>query len=91
MVNLLKAFEMLVGVALVLLSTVMFKWWLEADETFLRLVQIALYAVCGIVIIVNDWRWWVMAYFVAGVFVGAFIGCLALAVVIGGNRKWMNK
>ena len=56
MVNLLKAFEMLVGVALVLLSTVMFKWWLEADETFLRLVQIALYAVCGIVIIVNDWR-----------------------------------
>lgn len=27
-----------------------------------------------------------MTYFIAGVFVGAFIGCLALAVVIGGNR-----
>lgn len=56
MVNILRAFEMLVGVALVLLSTIMFKWWLEADETFLRLVQIALYAISGIVIIANDWR-----------------------------------
>lgn len=32
-----------------------------------------------------------MAYFIAGVFVGAFIGCLALAVVIGGNRTYVRK
>lgn len=28
-----------------------------------------------------------MLYFVAGVFVGGFLGCLALAVVIGGTRN----
>lgn len=28
-----------------------------------------------------------MLYFVAGVFVGGFLGCLALAIVIGGTRN----
>lgn len=28
-----------------------------------------------------------MLYFVAGVFVGAFLGCFALAIVIGGNSN----
>ena len=52
----LKAVELLMGVVLLLLATVMFKWWLEADESILRLVQIALYALLGVTIIANNWR-----------------------------------
>lgn len=46
----LKAVELLMGVVLLLLATVMFKWWLESEETLLRLVQISLYALLGITI-----------------------------------------
>lgn len=28
-----------------------------------------------------------MTYFVAGAFIGAFIGCLALIIIIGGNKR----
>lgn len=52
----LKAVELLMGVVLLLLATVMFKWWLESEETLLRLVQISLYALMGITIIANNWR-----------------------------------
>ena len=28
-----------------------------------------------------------MLYFIAGLFVGGFLGCMALAIVIGGTRN----
>ena len=49
----LRAIELMMGVVLLLLATVMFRWWLEADESILRLVQIALYGIIGIMIIVD--------------------------------------
>lgn len=52
----LRAVELMMGVVLLLLATIMFRWWLETDETLLRLVQIALYALLGITIIANNWR-----------------------------------
>lgn len=52
----IKAIEMVIGAVLILLSVVMFKWWLEADESILRLVQIMLYGIIGITIIVDNWR-----------------------------------
>ena len=52
----IRAIEMVMGAVLILLSAVMFTWWLEADESILRLVQIALYALLGITIIANNWR-----------------------------------
>lgn len=52
----LRAVELMMGVFLLMLATVMFTWWLEADESILRLVQIALYALLGITIIANNWR-----------------------------------
>ena len=52
----IRAIEMVMGAVLILLSAVMFKWWLEADESILRLVQIALYGIIGIMIILDNWR-----------------------------------
>ena len=52
----LRAVELMMGVFLLLLATVMFRWWLETDDPELRLVQIALYALLGITIIANNWR-----------------------------------
>lgn len=52
----IKAIEMVMGAVLILLSAVMFKWWLEVDESILRLVQIVLYGIIGIMIIVDNWR-----------------------------------
>lgn len=52
----IRAIEMVMGAVLILLSAVMLKWWLEADESILRLVQIALYGIIGIMIIVDNWR-----------------------------------
>ena len=52
----LRAVELMMGVFLLMLAAVMFRWWLEADETLLYLVQIALYALLGITIIANNWR-----------------------------------
>lgn len=44
------------GVVILLMAAVMFRWWLEADESILRLVQIALYGIIGIMIILDNWR-----------------------------------
>ena len=52
----IKAIEMVIGAVLILLSALMLKWWLEADESILRLVQIALYGIIGIMIIADNWR-----------------------------------
>lgn len=51
----LRAVELMMGVFLLLLATVMFRWWLETDDPELCLVQIALYALLGITIIANNW------------------------------------
>lgn len=52
----LRAVELMMGVFLLLLAIVMFRWWLETDDPELRLVRIALYALLGITIIANNWR-----------------------------------
>lgn len=52
----IRVIEMVMGAVLILLSAVMFRWWLETDDPELRLVQIALYALLGITIIANNWR-----------------------------------
>ena len=52
----IKAIEMVIGAVLILLSALMLKWWLEVDESILRLVQIALYGIIGIMIIADNWR-----------------------------------
>lgn len=52
----LRAVELMMGVVMLLMAAVMFRLWLEADETLLYLVQIALYALLGITIIANNWR-----------------------------------
>lgn len=52
----LRAVELMMGVVILLMAAVMFRWWLEADESILRLVQIALYGIIGIMIILDNWR-----------------------------------
>ena len=52
----LRAVELMMGVILLLLAAIMFRWWLETDESILRLLQIVLYGIIGIMIIVNNWR-----------------------------------
>ncbi len=52
----IKAIEIVIGAVVILLSAVMFKWWLDSDESILRLVQIILYGIIGITIIVDNWR-----------------------------------
>lgn len=52
----LRAVELMMGVFLLMLAAVMFRWWLETDDPEVHLVQIALYALLGITIIENNWR-----------------------------------
>lgn len=52
----LRAISVLVGAVLIVLSLVMFKWYLDIDyDNNLRLLEIILYGVIGMVIIVEHW------------------------------------
>lgn len=51
-----KTISILVGAVLIALSLVMFKWYLDIDyDNNLRLLEIILYGVIGVVIIAEHW------------------------------------
>lgn len=52
----LRAISVLVGAVLIVLSLVMFKWYLDINyDNNLRLLEIVLYVVIGMVIIAEHW------------------------------------